>query len=180
MIFSPLFFCFVMTKPLIMISWELNNEKKIKVRKKYVVIAASQCGPTFHGFGVGLAAALTHRVEKLVHLLQRERVVQRLQWVDRRHHGAAFKTCGTDRTEIDTTSPSDRKGGGVVRVQISVHVGCSFSQCGSRWYLLTSHTNFYATVTPTVSALPSTVADTRRHSRWSWQIYQPKYKRANV
>lgn len=40
---------------------------------------------------MGLAAALTHRVEELVHLLQRERVVQRLQRVDRGHHGAAFK-----------------------------------------------------------------------------------------
>ena len=49
--------------------------------------------PTLHGLDVGLAAALTHRVQELVHLLEGQRVVQRLQRVDGGHHGAAFKAC---------------------------------------------------------------------------------------
>lgn len=52
---------------------------------------------TFHGFGVGLAAALTHRLQEFVHLLQRQRVVQRLQRIDGGHHGVAFEPCSTDR-----------------------------------------------------------------------------------
>lgn len=53
---------------------------------------------TFHGFGLDLTVALTHRVEKLVHLLQGKWVVQRLQRVDGRHHGASFKACRTKGT----------------------------------------------------------------------------------
>lgn len=63
---------------------------------------ASPCRSTFHGLGVGLAAALAHRVEELVHLLQREQVVQRLQLVDGRHHGASFKPCIVDSGETQT------------------------------------------------------------------------------
>lgn len=61
--------------------------------------------PTFHGLGMGLTAALTHGIEELVHLLERERVVQCLQWVDRGHHGAAFIACSRER-ERDTNTQS--------------------------------------------------------------------------
>jgi len=66
--------------------------------------------PTLHGLGVGLTAALAHRVQELVHLLERQRVVQRLQWVDRGHHRAAFKPCrraggGTQGTQTQVAPP---------------------------------------------------------------------------
>lgn len=44
---------------------------------------------------MGVAAAVAHPAEELLHLLQRQRVVQRLQWVDGRDHGAALEACGT-------------------------------------------------------------------------------------
>lgn len=49
---------------------------------------------TSAGPGVGgISSTLTHSTQELVNLLEGQRVVQRLQWVDRGHHGAAFKTC---------------------------------------------------------------------------------------
>ncbi len=105
--------------------------------------------------------------------------MQRLQWVDGGHHGAAFEPCSTDgrdrNTAGRTASPSDGQGGGVLTLQLSVHVGCSphicsFSQrhidkqvqnFGSHVHLLTSHADFYATVRSKISGLlPSTVAGT--------------------
>ena len=120
--------------------------------------------PTFHCFGVGLTAALTHVVEELVHLLQWERVVQRLQRVDRGHHGAAFKPCSTNRRDRNTagrtTSPSDEeeeeeeeKGEEwwcysylcmLTTLQVSDK---QVLTSGSRIVLLTSHTDFNATLT---------------------------------
>lgn len=79
-----------------------QNLWKLQTNTRSAVLAESRCRPTFHGFGVGLAAALTHRVEELVHLLQWQWVVQRLQRVDRGHHGAAFKPCSTDSGETET------------------------------------------------------------------------------
>lgn len=49
---------------------------------------------TSAGPGVGgISSTLTHSTQELVNLLEGQRVVQRLQRVDRGHHGAAFKTC---------------------------------------------------------------------------------------
>lgn len=116
--------------------------------------------PTFHSFGVGLTAALTHVVEELVHLLQWKRVVQRLQRVDRGHHGAAFKPCSTDRRDRNTagrtTSPSDEEeeeGEEWWRYSylcMSTILQVSDKQVptsGSHFVLLTSHTDFKATLT---------------------------------
>lgn len=118
----------------------LHKQWRTKQNKGYIMVtAASECRHTFHGLGVGLAAALTHLVEKLVHLFQWQQVVQRLQWVDRGHHGAAFKACSTDRGDRNTagrtTSPSNGGGrGGVVTLQLSVHVGCfAHSVEAKRW-----------------------------------------------
>lgn len=60
--------------------------------ERRLALGVKQARERFHGLGMDLTAALTHCVEKLVHLLQGERVVQRFQWVDRGHHGAAFKS----------------------------------------------------------------------------------------
>lgn len=102
-----------------------HNLKERKISNSYCWSTIGRS--TFHGLGVGLAAALTHRVEELVHLLQWERVVQRLQRVDRGHHGAAFKPCSTDRRGRNTAdlTASASVGGGAPTLQLSVHVGCS-------------------------------------------------------
>lgn len=43
--------------------------------------------------GVLISCALAHGAEELVDLFEGQRVVQRLQWVNGGHHGAAFKAC---------------------------------------------------------------------------------------
>lgn len=108
--------------------------------QRRLALRVKQSREDLHGFGVGRTAALAHRVEKLVHLLQGEQVVQRLQRVDRGHHGAAFESCSSDRSSTITAghlSSSDAKRG-VGTLPLSVHVGssphlCSFSQCHKTW-----------------------------------------------
>lgn len=68
-----------------------GGECRLRAVERRLALRVKQAGERSHGLGVRLAAARTHRVEELVHLLQRERVVQRLQRIDGGHHGAAFK-----------------------------------------------------------------------------------------
>lgn len=55
--------------------------------------------------------ALAHAGEELVDLFQRQRVVQRFQRIDGRHHGAAFEACGRGETRRPQAhQPSVRPG----------------------------------------------------------------------
>lgn len=48
---------------------------------------------TFEPLELGLTPVLAQRCEELIYLLEGQRVVQCLQWIDGRHQGATFKPC---------------------------------------------------------------------------------------
>ncbi len=57
---------------------------------------------TFEPLELCLAYVLTHCGEELVHLLEGQRVVQCLQWIDGGHQGATFKPCTNTWSKTQT------------------------------------------------------------------------------